>query len=99
MVFGSQGGVVSSEEVSLMTGGKINVPWRATLNKLVVDGGHDLVFNVGQVTIQQLAELLCIYMYMPALDRSRTINCRWCRMRRLVWRTTRRISLLVLLGP
>ena len=34
-----------------MTGGKINVPWRATLNKLVVDGGHDLVFNVGQVTI------------------------------------------------
>ena len=42
-------GVVPAETVEKETGGKIKVPWKATLNKLVVEGGHDLVFNVGQV--------------------------------------------------
>lgn len=29
--------------------GKLNEPWPAQLNKLMVEGGHDLVLSIGQV--------------------------------------------------
>ena len=42
-------GKVPSEYVSEVTEGIWNKPWPAQLNKLVWDGGHDLIISVGQV--------------------------------------------------
>ena len=36
-------------QVLAASDGKLNEPWPAQLNKLMVDGGHDLVLSVGQV--------------------------------------------------
>lgn len=53
--------------------GKLNEPWPAQLNKLMVQGGHDLVLSIGQVVphevlvsevksflLQALAICLCV---------------------------------------
>ena len=42
-------GTVPPEFVYEITGGKLNYSWPAQLNKLVMNGGHDLILSVGQV--------------------------------------------------
>ena len=42
-------GTVPGEFVSEITGGALDYPWPAQLNKLVYNGGHDLILSVGQV--------------------------------------------------
>jgi nickel-dependent lactate racemase len=42
-------GTVPGEFVSGITGGALNYSWPAQLNKLVFNGGHDLILSVGQV--------------------------------------------------
>lgn len=42
-------GTVPGEYVSKITNGALNYPWPAQLNKLVANGGHDLIISVGQV--------------------------------------------------
>ena len=36
--------------VNCTVAGKVNEEWPAELNKLVWDGGHDLVLSIGQVS-------------------------------------------------
>jgi len=42
-------GTVPGEYVSKLTNGALDYPWPAQLNKLIVNGGHDLIISVGQV--------------------------------------------------
>jgi nickel-dependent lactate racemase len=42
-------GTVPGEFVSEITGGAVDYSWPAQLNKLVFNGGHDLILSVGQV--------------------------------------------------
>jgi nickel-dependent lactate racemase len=42
-------GTVPGEFVSKITEGKLNYSWPAQLNRLVINGGHDLILSVGQV--------------------------------------------------
>ncbi len=42
-------GTVPSEFISKITDGALNYDWPAQLNKLVWNGGHDLILSVGQV--------------------------------------------------
>jgi nickel-dependent lactate racemase len=42
-------GTVPGEFVSAITGGALDYSWPAQLNKLVFNGGHDLILSVGQV--------------------------------------------------
>ena len=42
-------GIVPGEFVSEITDGAINYSWPAQLNKLIFNGGHDLILSVGQV--------------------------------------------------
>lgn len=42
-------GTVPSEFISDISGGALNYSWPAQLNKLVFNGGHDLILSVGQV--------------------------------------------------
>ncbi len=42
-------GVVPGDYVSGITGGAIDYSWPAQLNKLVINGGHDLILSIGQV--------------------------------------------------
>ncbi len=35
--------------------GKVDYPWRAQVNKLLVEGGHDLILSVGQVVPHEVA--------------------------------------------
>jgi nickel-dependent lactate racemase len=42
-------GTVPAEYVSAITNGAVNYSWPAQLNKLVYNGGHDLILSVGQV--------------------------------------------------
>ncbi|MEM7313496.1 MAG: lactate racemase domain-containing protein [Planctomycetota bacterium] len=42
-------GHVPGEEVSRMTDGIFDRPWPAQLNKLLWEGGHDLILSIGQV--------------------------------------------------
>ena len=42
-------GIVPAEFVSKITDGMVNYPWPAQVNRLIRDGGHDLIISVGQV--------------------------------------------------
>lgn len=42
-------GTVPAEFIYEITKGKLNYSWPAQLNKIVVNGGHDLILSVGQV--------------------------------------------------
>lgn len=42
-------GTVPGDFVSKITDGKIDYSWPAQLNKLILNGGHDLILSVGQV--------------------------------------------------
>lgn len=42
-------GVVPAEFVSEVSQGKVNYHWTAQVNKLLVQGGHDLLLSIGQV--------------------------------------------------
>jgi nickel-dependent lactate racemase len=42
-------GEVPASYVNKVTGGVYNKPWKAQVNKLLRDGGHDLIFSLGQV--------------------------------------------------
>ena len=42
-------GTVPAEYVTKITNGAVNYSWPAQLNKLVNNGGHDLILSVGQV--------------------------------------------------
>ena len=42
-------GEVPSEFVNEVSEGKINYSWPAQVNKLLVEGGHDLILSIGQV--------------------------------------------------
>jgi nickel-dependent lactate racemase len=42
-------GTVPGDFVSKITDGKINYSWPAQLNKLIFNGGHDLILSIGQV--------------------------------------------------
>lgn len=48
-------GVVPSEYISEITEGKLDYPWPAQLNRLVINGGHDLILSVGQVVPHEVA--------------------------------------------
>jgi nickel-dependent lactate racemase len=48
-------GTVPGEFVSEITDGKLNYSWPAQLNKLVMNGGHDLILSVGQVVPHEVA--------------------------------------------
>ncbi len=49
------GGTVPGECVNEITDGKLNYSWPAQLNKLVKNGGHDLILSVGQVVPHEVA--------------------------------------------
>jgi nickel-dependent lactate racemase len=42
-------GTVNSEIVSLLTENLVNFSWPVQLNKLICEGGHDLILSIGQV--------------------------------------------------
>jgi len=42
-------GTVPAEYVKDVTGGVYDRPWQAQVNKMLRDGGHDLIFSIGQV--------------------------------------------------
>jgi len=42
-------GTVPGEFISEITEGKLNYSWPAQLNRLVMNGGHDLILSIGQV--------------------------------------------------
>jgi nickel-dependent lactate racemase len=42
-------GTVPAEYVSEVTEGAVNYPWPAQLNKMIWEGGHDLILSIGQV--------------------------------------------------
>ncbi len=42
-------GEVSAEFIHEQSEGKLNWPWPAQLNRLVAEGGHDLILSIGQV--------------------------------------------------
>lgn len=42
-------GIVPGEYISEITEGKLDYPWPAQVNKLLKQGGHDLILSVGQV--------------------------------------------------
>ncbi len=42
-------GTVPAEYVSEVTDNAVNYPWPAQLNKLIWEGGHDLILSIGQV--------------------------------------------------
>jgi nickel-dependent lactate racemase len=42
-------GVVPGDFISRISEGKVDYPWPAQLNKLIFNGGHDLILSVGQV--------------------------------------------------
>ena len=42
-------GIVPGEFVEEITDGAVNYPWPAQLNKLIWEGGHDLILSIGQV--------------------------------------------------
>jgi nickel-dependent lactate racemase len=42
-------GEVPSEFVSEVSGGKVNYKWPAQVNRLLHEGGHDLILSIGQV--------------------------------------------------
>ncbi len=42
-------GRVPAEYVSKVSEGKVNYDWPAQVNKLLVEGGHDLILSIGQV--------------------------------------------------
>lgn len=42
-------GTVPGEYVADITEGRLNYPWPAQVNKLIRNGGHDLILSVGQV--------------------------------------------------
>lgn len=48
-------GIVPSEYVSEVTNGQLNYKWPAQLNKIVLNGGHDLILSVGQVVPHEVA--------------------------------------------
>ena len=48
-------GEVPKEFVSEITGGKYSHAYPVQLNKLVCDGGHDLILSVGQVVPHEVA--------------------------------------------
>ena len=48
-------GTVPAEFVSEITEGKLNYAWPAQLNKIIVNGGHDLIASVGQVVPHEVA--------------------------------------------
>jgi len=42
-------GIVPSEFIERVSEGKLNYEWPAQVNKLLVEGGHDLILSIGQV--------------------------------------------------
>jgi nickel-dependent lactate racemase len=42
-------GEVPSEYVNRVSEGKVNYAWPAQVNKLLIEGGHDLILSIGQV--------------------------------------------------
>ncbi len=42
-------GEVPSEFLTRISEGKVNYPWPAQVNRLLVEGGHDLILSLGQV--------------------------------------------------
>jgi nickel-dependent lactate racemase len=42
-------GIVPGEFVNKVSEGKVNYDWPAQVNKLLVEGGHDLILSIGQV--------------------------------------------------
>ncbi|MBU0475225.1 MAG: DUF2088 domain-containing protein [Bacteroidetes bacterium] len=42
-------GIVPKEFVNKVSGGKVNYDWKAQVNKLLVNGGFDLILSIGQV--------------------------------------------------
>jgi nickel-dependent lactate racemase len=42
-------GVVPGEYIAKITGNKLNYSWPAQVNKIIKNGGHDLILSVGQV--------------------------------------------------
>lgn len=48
-------GTVPGDFVSEITNGRIDYAWPAQINKLILNGGHDLILSVGQVVPHEVA--------------------------------------------
>lgn len=48
-------GTVPGDFVSGLTDGRLSYSWPAQVNKLLIDGGHDLIISVGQVVPHEVA--------------------------------------------
>ncbi|MBN1699193.1 MAG: DUF2088 domain-containing protein [Spirochaetales bacterium] len=48
-------GVISSEEVSSITGGMTAMSWPCEINRLIINGGYDCIFSIGQVVPHEVA--------------------------------------------
>jgi nickel-dependent lactate racemase len=48
-------GTVPAEFVNEITEGRLNYSWPAQLNRLVMNGGHDLILSIGQVVPHEVA--------------------------------------------
>ncbi len=48
-------GEVPGEFVSEISGGKVDYSWPAQVNRLLVEGGHDLILSIGQVVPHEVA--------------------------------------------
>ena len=48
-------GEVPAEFVSEVSGGTVDYSWPAQVNKLLIDGGHDLILSIGQVVPHEVA--------------------------------------------
>jgi hypothetical protein len=55
-------GEVPREMVAEASNGHLDKPWPAQVNKLVWEGGHDLILSIGQVVPHEVsAKLNCNY--------------------------------------
>jgi nickel-dependent lactate racemase len=54
-------GTVPGEFVSEITDGALDYPWPAQLNKLVFNGGHDLILSIGQVVPHEVIGMANYY--------------------------------------
>ncbi len=48
-------GEVPASYVNELTEGRVNYPWPAQVNRLLVEGGHDLILSMGQVVPHEVA--------------------------------------------
>ena len=48
-------GTIPGEFLNNISDGKVNFPWEAQVNRLLRDGGHDLIISIGQIVPHEVA--------------------------------------------